>query len=174
MKVGRPSFDSVFASVNSFQAIVDYSQTHVLGYVHEADEEHSGKVILRVRRQLPAGKKAANLCCVRPWQRNMSLGNALNSAMEYGPLPATHHETGVVLKNAVPEQIQALYDMINEGKLTALSIICLATSVEGQTSELIPVLELNLGCGCPRVHLRKMDFNAPLYPAQMIALVTDH
>lgn len=173
MKVGRPSFESVFAAVNSFQAMVDYSQTNVLGDVHYADEEHNGKVILRVRRQLPSGKKAANLCCVRPWQKDMCLGDALNLAMEYGPRPATHHETGVVLRHAVPEQIQALYDMI-EGKRTALSIICLATSVEGQTSELIPVLELNLGCGHPRVHLRKMNFNAPLYPAQMFALVTDH
>jgi hypothetical protein len=171
----------LFSSVNSLHADVDYSKAYVLGDVHEADEDHDGKLIMRIRRQLPKGINPVSLCCVRPRQKDMSLGQALNLAMEYGPRPATHHEAGASLRAAVPEQIQALFDQADRATFEQgimqmpmdLSVICPATAVSGKTAELITVWQVVRGCGRPcRVHLRKIDFDAPLFPAQSIAVLS--
>ena len=181
MKVGRPSFAKVFSSVNSFHALVDYSQAHVLGEVYEADEDHDGKLILRIRRQLPKREGKVSLCFVRPQSTEMSLGQSLLHALDYGFKPAVHHETAASLRMAVPEQIgqlfrqadQAMMDHGFDRQAAVVTIADLGSAVAGKTGELIPVHEVVRSCGrsC-RLHLRKLDLDAPVPPAMMIPLVS--
>lgn len=181
VRIVRPSFDSLFSAVNSLHAEVDYDQAHILGEIHEADEEHDGRLFMRIRRHLPKGVNTVKVCCVQPKQRDMSIGQALNLVMEYGPRPAIHHEAGASLRSATPRQIQALFDQADQATLDRrmkqmpmdLSIICPATAVCGKTAELITVWQVVRACGrACRVHLRKIDFDAPLFPAQSIAFLS--
>ena len=181
MKVGRPSFEKMFASVFLDSVSVNYAQAHVLGEVYEADEDHDGKLILRVRRQLPKGVSTAKICFARPLQKSMSLGHAYNLAMDYGLRPAVHHEVVASLQVASSSQVGQMFDLADqamlehghEQKAHALSIACMGSAVTGKTAELIPVQEVIRSCGqACRVHLRKFDFDAPLFPAQSMAFVS--
>jgi len=182
-KVGRETFEQVFSSVGPFYANVDYTQTRVLSFVDEADEKHDGKIIQRVNRKFPQGTKTVAVRFVRPWQREMSLGQALVLGMDYGYMPATEHETSVSLREATPGQIKELFYQAQSAirarglarTATSVSIPCTASAVAGETGELIPFLEVFEVCGCSRLcrlHLQKPNFDASIPPAQSIALVS--
>lgn len=176
------SFDQMFASVNSFHADVNYDQAQMLGEVYETDEDHEGRMILRVRRHLPKGVDLAKVCFVRPWQREMSRGEALRLAMDYGFRPAIHHEGVRALKTATTDQMEQLFDLADRAVrdqagaraiAPALSVTCLGSCVIGKTRELIPVQEVIRSCGRPcRLHLRDLDPDASMFPAEMMALVS--
>lgn len=177
MNVGRPSFGEVFSLVNSFHAKVHYADAHILGHLdkEDVDEEHDGKLILRVDRQLPVEPSVVQLCFIKPLNRHVSLGQALLLAMDYGLKPAIHHETKTALKAAVSEQIKALFVHVDqEVRLRRLpetpfvSAACLASAVIGRTGELIPVQEVNRYRGWSGVQLRKLEFDAPLPPAMVL------
>lgn len=180
MKVGRPGFEKLFAVVNSFHAKVDYSQTKVLGDIHEADEEHDGIHSVRIRRDFPKGVGTAKLCFARPRQQ-MSLGQSINLAMDFGLRPAIHHEVMAVMQESYPEQVRQLFDLADmamfehgiQKKAMELSILSMGSSVTGMTGELIPVHEVVRSCGriC-RVHLRKVDMDANMFSAQLSAFVS--
>ena len=179
VKVGRPDFEQIFASVNSFHALIDYSQAHVLGEVYHADENHDGKVFLRIRRELPKRAHPASVCFIWPLLADMSLGQALNLAMNFGLRPAIHHEVAASLKGAVPEQIHKLFDladisMLQQGfsrRAMVLSVASLGSAVAGESGEMIPVHQLTRTNWPNQLHLRKLDFDAPVPPAQSLAFV---
>lgn len=181
MKVGRPSFEKMFASVILESVSVNYAQAHNLGEVYEADEDHDGKLILRIRRQLPKGVGVAKIHFARPLQIGMSLGHSYNLSMDYGLRPAVHQEVRDALTVASSDQVDQMFELADKAmfdhgkrqKAMALSIACMGSAVTGKSTELIPVQEVIRSCGRPcRVHLRKLDFDAPMFPAQLNAFVS--
>ena len=180
-KVGRPSFEKMFASVE-INASINYALEHILGEVYEMDEDHDGKLILRVRRQLPKGVSAKKVCLIRPHQEGMSMGSGYNLAMDYGYRPAVHLELKAALQQAVPEHYDQMFDLADRAmyacgqkkKALALSVACMGSAVTGKTGELIPVQEVIRSCGRPcRMHLRKLDFDGRMFPAQWMAFVAE-
>lgn len=178
-KVGRPGFSEVFSAVNSFHTPVDYSLAKVLGEVHDEDENHDGQLIHRVDRQLPTGISVVKLCFIRPLNRAMSLTKILYLAMDYGLVPAIHHETVAALRAAAPEQIQSLFHQV-DGEVSyrklpqtsSVSVVCFGSAVTGETGELIPVHEVRRHIGWSGVQLRKLNLDAPPRPAMVLPFVS--
>lgn len=181
VNVGRPRFDKVFSSVNSFCTKIDYTKAFVLGEVDAAEEKHDGKLIHRFKRSFPKTYGMVNMCFARPWQRDMSLGQSFKLAMDYGLRPAIHHEVVTSLKQARSEQVEALFDqMMKVAKMhgfiqmpLSLSVVCLGSAVSGQTGELIPVQEVvRTSERLSRLQLRKLDFDARIPSAMLIPFVS--
>ncbi len=180
-RICQVGFSNVFVSVNSFKARVDYTKKDILVNVHTSDDEnHDGKVILRISRQFSIKRGVISLCFIHPRDKKMSLEQALIEADNFGFSPATHHETVSSLEAADREQIWKLFSQTDSIRYSSglfpkssMSVACLASAVSSQTGELIPVYEIDrFGGHKPLLHLTKLVFDAPVPSAMVLPFVS--
>ena len=182
IRVGRVDFGEIFASVVLEPVPVNSSQAHFLGDIYQADEDHDGKLISRIRQRLPKGKSNLRVCIARPFQREMTSGHAHNLVQDYGLRHAPHHVVRTALQVASPDQVDQLFYMADQAmrdhglrqRALALSVVSMGSSVAGKTTELIPVHEVIRSSGqASRVHLRRWNPDMPMFPAEWGAYVYD-
>jgi hypothetical protein len=153
-----------FSVVGSFNAEIDYSEARALGRVDYAEDDHDGKVIHRVRREIPMGIQKKNFCFVHSINGHSFEASTI-IMMGFGFMPATHHETVSALKQASPGEVNAFFDYVDflpSGYVEILHITCVGTSVIGQNGELIPVKTLarRPRPGTNRLELRRLNLQS--------------